>query len=248
MLTEQRHEYILACLKKDGIVKLQNLIEGTNASESTLRRDLQELENSRLLQRIHGGAKKLTSINKETTVPERSGVNHDLKNRLAQLASTFIEDGSIIFLDSGTSTKELVQYLPNFKNILVVTNSIDNASLLADYNIKTYLPGGILKNSTKALVGAPLMAALENYSFDLAFMGTNGFDAVHGYTTPDPDEASVKSLAINNAKQAFILADETKNHEVAFCKFASLADATLITTKIDDELSQLKKIDILEAP
>ncbi|GKQ42769.1 DeoR family transcriptional regulator [Companilactobacillus sp. RD055328] len=246
MLTEQRYQYILNSLKKDGIVKLQSLINGTGASESTLRRDLQELEDDHQLQRIHGGAKRIISANEERTVFERSNLNHVEKNSIAKLATTLIEDGDVIFLDSGTSTKEVIQYLTAFKNILVVTNSIDNASLLADYQIKTYLPSGILKHSTKALVGAPLVESLEKYRFDIALLGTNGFSLEAGFTTPDPEEATVKSLAIKNAKKSFVLADKEKFNQDAFCQFATFEDSTLITNNVDKDLSHLVNFNILE--
>ncbi|MGR3741869.1 DeoR/GlpR family DNA-binding transcription regulator [Companilactobacillus sp. DQM5] len=247
VITEQRHQYILNELKKDGIVQLQALISGTGASESTLRRDLQELEDEKFLQRIHGGAKRITSINEETTIPERTGINKEKKLAIAKLASEFVKDGDVIFLDSGTTTKELIEYISKFNNITVVTNSIDNASLLADFKIKTCLPGGILKNSTKALVGSLLMQTLSNYSFDVSFMGTNGFDINKGLTTPDPEEAAVKKLAIKNSKKSFLLADDTKYKQVAFCKFASLTDVTLITTNLSEDLSQNKNLEVLEA-
>lgn len=246
MLTEERYNYILNQLKTSGIVKIQELMKDMNTSESTLRRDLQELENQHLLQRIHGGAKKLSTVNEETTIKHRSAINQSQKISIAKRAVEYIHDGDVIFLDSGTSTKEIVPFLTNFNNLLVVTNSIDNAEILADFQIKTYLPGGVLKNSTKALVGASLIQNLEHYSFDTAFLGTNGFDLKAGYTTPDPEEAAVKNLAITRSKQVFVLADETKCNEIAFCQFAKMQEATLITNHLSEELAKQTQLNILE--
>lgn len=238
MLNEERHKIILDQLYQHNIIKIKDLINLTNSSESTLRRDLQELEDSHLLIRIHGGAKRSLSLTEEPTVSQKNKQNKSSKVKLAAFASKLITDGDTIFLDSGTTTKELIYQLSSFKTILVVTNSIDNASLLADLNITTYVTGGNIKSSTKALIGAETVSELENFQFDISFIGTNGFDCNYGFTTPDIEESKIKKLIINNSQKSYVITDKSKLGKVSFSKFAEISDTKLITEKLPTSISQ----------
>lgn len=248
MLNEERHKIILDQLDRCNIIKIKDLMVLTKSSESTLRRDLQELENRHLLIRIHGGAKRTLSLTDEPTVFEKDKQNKLSKTKLAIYATSLIKNTDTIFLDSGTTTKEIIYHLGNLKNILVVTNSIDNASLLADLNIQAYVPGGKIKSSTKALIGAETIQELEKFQFDISFIGTNGFDCDYGFTTPDIEESKIKNLIINHSQKSYIITDKSKLGKVSFSKFANLSEATLITEKLDQEVSHHleKQTNILE--
>ena len=113
MLTEKRYEIILSLLKEKGLIKVTELMDSTNTSESTIRRDLCTLESKGLLQRIHGGAKSINYTSKELSFKEKSTKNIHEKNILAKYAASLIEDGECIFLDAGTSTYEIIKYLRN---------------------------------------------------------------------------------------------------------------------------------------
>ena len=150
MLTEERKRRILTELDHDGVVQLRNLTTMLNASESTVRRDLGELENEGLLRRVHGGAERTGSLTAEAGVQEKSTVNTASKLAIARAAVKLIDDDAMIFLDAGTSTAAMIPLLRG-KNVTVVTIGVDNASMLADYGIKTILLGGMVKPLTKAV-------------------------------------------------------------------------------------------------
>ncbi len=232
VLTEERHQIILEQLKVHNIVKLHDLIPLTGASESTLRRDLQDLENCHKLLRIHGGAQNVISLHEEPALSQKASIHLDEKKAIGRVAASQVRNQEVIFLDSGSTIQFMIPYLIEHKNLLVITNSVDNASMLADYDIETFLPGGKLKSSTKALVGSTMVQTLETYHFDKCFLGTNGFSIESGYTTPDPEESSIKQLAIKQSNQTFILSDSSKYCQVSFSKFADLKDATLITNEL----------------
>lgn len=235
MLTEERQQIILEQLKIHNIVKLHDLIPLTSASESTLRRDLQDLENCHKLLRIHGGAQNVISLHEEPALSQKAAVHINEKKMIGQTAAGLVRNDEVIFLDSGTTIQFMIPYLIEHKDLLVITNSVDNASMLADYNINTFLPGGQLKFSTKALVGANIIQSLEGYHFDRAFLGTNGFSIDAGYTTPDPEEAAVKTLAIAQSNQSYVLSDSSKFAQVSFSRFATLKEVPLITNKLSEK-------------
>ena len=229
MLTKQRHQLILRRLSEQHVVKLQELVDLTASSESTIRRDLTDLEREGYLQRVHGGATLIGRAEEEPTFEEKRDRHVDEKVAIARKAATFVEDGMSIYLDAGTTTEAMIPFLSE-KQIVVVTNSLPIANDLFDLDIKTFVIGGELKRSTQALVGYNARESMMNYRVDLAFLGMNGIDLEAGYTTPDPEEALVKKTAIELARIAYVLADESKIGKRSFSRVASLDAATLITS------------------
>ncbi|MFD0896916.1 DeoR/GlpR family DNA-binding transcription regulator [Loigolactobacillus binensis] len=249
MLTEERHQYILNQLKQHDIIKLHDLISTTQASESTIRRDLQLMEEAGLLIRVHGGAKRVAALQTELAVSEKSNQSVTEKETLAKLAVSCLTPQDVIFLDAGTTTLAMIPYLKTTTNLTVVTNGVNHASMLADYNIRCFLIGGRLKNITKAIVGADGVAAIKQYRFNKVFLGTNGVHLHYGYTTPDPDEAAIKRTALEQAEMTIVLADHTKFGQVSFTKFGNLSQATIVTDHLSQrELEKYQQqTDILEA-
>lgn len=240
MLTKQRHQLILQRLSEQKVVKLKELVDLTDSSESTIRRDLTDLEAEGYLARVHGGATLLSTPDEEPTFEEKRDRFVDEKVAIARKAATFIEDGMSIYLDAGTTTQAMVPFLEG-KKIVVVTNSLTIANELFDLDIKTFVIGGELKRSTQALVGYNARESMMNYRVDLAFLGMNGIDLDAGYTTPDPEEALVKKTAIELAQTSYVLADASKIGKRTFSRVATLDAAQLITSS-DATMSSIQTI------
>ncbi|WP_074037088.1 DeoR/GlpR family DNA-binding transcription regulator [Exiguobacterium profundum] len=240
MLTKQRHQLILQRLSEQKVVKLKELVDLTDSSESTIRRDLTDLEAEGYLARVHGGATLIATPDEEPTFEEKRDRFVDEKVAIARKAATFIEDGMSIYLDAGTTTQAMVPLLEG-KKIVVVTNSLPIANELFDLDIKTFVIGGELKRSTQALVGYNARESMMNYRVDLAFLGMNGIDLEAGYTTPDPEEALVKKTAIELAQTSFVLADASKIGKRTFSRVATLDAAQLITSS-SESMSSIQTI------
>lgn len=231
MLEPERHQIILETLKTKNSVKLHELVELTNSSESTIRRDLTQLEEGKFLKRVHGGAARLQGKLQEPSMTEKSSKNLQAKREIAHYAGGLVEEGDCIYLDAGSTIFEMIPFLPS--QIVVVTNGLMHANELLDKNIKTYLLGGNIKPTTKAMVGRGALESLEQYRFDKCFMGVNGIHPQLGYTTPDQEEAMIKQQAINLSRETYVLADESKFSEIAFAKIADLHEATILTNELD---------------
>lgn len=240
MLTKQRHQLILQRLSEQKVVKMKELVDLTDSSESTIRRDLTDLEAEGYLARVHGGATLIATPDEEPTFEEKRDRFVDEKVAIARKAATFIEDGMSIYLDAGTTTQAMVPFLEG-KKIVVVTNSLPIANELFDLDIKTFVIGGELKRSTQALVGYNARESMMNYRVDLAFLGMNGIDLDAGYTTPDPEEALVKKTAIELAQTSYVLADASKIGKRTFSRVATLDAAQLITSS-DASMSSIQTI------
>ncbi|MBD8067695.1 DeoR/GlpR family DNA-binding transcription regulator [Bacillus sp. PS06] len=235
MLTPERHRIILEVLSQHEVAKIQDFVDATSSSESTIRRDLSQLEEEGKLKRVHGGASLLIQKRNELSYTEKSTKNHEEKEAIAKYAAGLIRDGDCIYLDAGTTTNKLVRSIVA-RDVTVVTNDIMLLETLIDHQIETYLIGGLIKHKTKALIGSGALEGLRRYRFDKCFLGINGIHPDYGFTTPDPEEAAVKSLALQLSQSKYVLADHTKFHEVTFAKIADVHQAVIITNKTDDEL------------
>lgn len=234
MLTEERYRRILRRLQEEGTVKLQELCVLLEASESTVRRDLADLEERGLLRRVHGGAAlPVMSGGLEPGMAEKSTVNVSQKQKIAETASAMVRNGEAIYLDAGTTTLAMIPYLKG-KEITVVTNGLPQLDALLEVEIPGYLLGGLAKPRTKALVGSLALANLGHFRFDRCFLGANGIHPDAGYTTPDPEEAALKRRASELSLRTYVLADSSKIGLVAFAKMLELEQAALITEQVPE--------------
>ena len=244
MLKSERKKLILEELSKHKIVSLEKLVGLLDTSESTVRRDLDELESENKLRRVHGGAELPHSLQEET-IQEKSVKNLQEKKLIAQKASSLIKEKDVIFVDAGSTTAFLIKELER-KDITVVTNSIHHAVQLVDKQIPTVIIGGGVKMTTDASIGGVALNQINQLHFDRAFIGMNGVDEGY-YTTPDMEEGAVKRAILENAKQTYVLADSSKIGQSSFAKVAPLKRAIVITSKGHELLPAIKeKTEVIE--
>ncbi len=222
----RRLSTILKILEEKRSVTLQELIDKLQVSEATIRRDLTTLEKQGKLKRVHGGA--ILTEEKEENIISKKELHLKAKEKIAKKAIEFIKNGSILYLDAGSTTETIIKYLENKENIIVVTNGITLLEELGKYGIETHLIGGEAKFTTGATVGIGAVQSLRTYNIDIAFIGANGISP-EGYSTPDPKEAIVKSEAIKRSKKVYFLCDSSKFYKKSFVNFATLDEGELIT-------------------
>lgn len=238
ILKSKRKQLIMEKLSHDKFVRLDDLVSLLDTSESTVRRDLDELESERKLHRVHGGAELPHSLQEEFTNQQKSIKNIQEKMQVASKAASLVANDDVIFVDAGTTNELLLGYL-NQDNLTVVTNSIHHAAKLVDKNIKTIIIGGHVKKSTDASIGAVAYEQIKQLNFDKAFLGINGIDEEF-LTTPDMEEAVIKKTVIENARKTYIVTDSSKIGRVSFAKVDKIENATIITNQSSGAL--MKKI------
>ena len=247
MLKSKRKQLILEKVTKDKFVSLEHLVKALDTSESTVRRDLDELESERKLRRVHGGAESLHFLQEEESNQEKSIKNIQEKTRIAQKAASLIQEYDVIFIDAGTTNELLVNELHD-PSVTVVTNSIHHATKLVERNIPTVIIGGVVKRSTDASIGGVALNQIGQLNFDKAFIGMNGIDDGF-FTTPDMEEGAVKRAILENAKRTYVLADASKLGNTSFAKVAPVSRARLITNQTESEVIQKikEKTEVIEA-
>ena len=246
MLKSKRKQLILEKVMKDKFVSLEYLVKALDTSESTVRRDLDELESERKLRRVHGGAESLHFLQEEESNQEKSIKNIQEKTRIAQKAASLIQEYDVIFIDAGTTNELLVNELHD-PSVTVVTNSIHHATKLVERNIPTVIIGGVVKRSTDASIGGVALNQIGQLNFDKAFIGMNGIDDGF-FTTPDMEEGAVKRAILENAKRTYVLADASMLGQTSFAKVAPVSRARLITNQTESEVIQKikEKTEVIE--
>ncbi len=251
MLAEERFQAILSLLEQKRAATVAELARETGTSESTIRRDLNTLDRQGRLNKVHGGATALESefMALERDVVTREYLNVEEKEEIAQYAAEQIGDDDFVFLDAGTTTMKLAEYMGATKATFV-TNGIVHARILSEKGLKVYILGGQLKPSTEAIVGAGALNSLRQFNFTKAFMGVTGISAGQGYTTADPEEALVKSEAIRRSYATYMLADHSKFNKVYAATIETLEKACIITDRLPDgkfrqytEITEVEKED-----
>ncbi|WP_048791992.1 DeoR family transcriptional regulator [Streptococcus cristatus] len=246
MLKSKRKQLILEKVMKDKFVSLEYLVKTLDTSESTVRRDLDELESERKLRRVHGGAESLHFLQEEESNQEKSIKNIQEKTKIAQKAASLIQEYDVIFIDAGTTNELLVNELHD-PSVTVVTNSIHHATKLVERNIPTVIIGGVVKRSTDASIGGVALNQIGQLNFDKAFIGMNGIDDGF-FTTPDMEEGAVKRAILENTKRTYVLADASKLGQTSFAKVAPISRARLITNQTESEVIQKikEKTEVIE--
>ena len=247
MLTEERFAKILSILESMGSVTVQQLMTELNASESTIRRDLNALDANGQLTKVHGGAilKTMAYSTKDDNVVSRKEKNRDAKNKIAKYAAEQIAPGDFVYLDAGTTTGYMLEFFCD-KDVTVVTNAVAHAQRLAKAGVKVRLVGGELKSSTEAVVGSEAMQTLRKYHFTKGFFGTNGVTKKAGFTTPDANEAMVKKTAIEQCQKKYVLCDHSKFGEVSSVTFLAFTGADVITDRIAEGYQDCGNIVVIE--
>ena len=242
-MVNERQKRILNLLEERGSLSLHELIDYCEVSEATIRRDLTSLEEKNLLYRTHGGAMKRTSARGSEIGVEakRTEFLPEKKEVAKYLCKNVVQSGQTIYLDAGTSTYEMIDYLRDRK-ITVVTNSTYHLPRLINNKIHTIILGGTIKHSTQAVIGSAAIEQLKKYSFDICFVGCNGIDETFGVTTAEENEAFIKATAIKNSKRKYILADKSKFGHRKFQKFAELDDVTIVSYEVPKEYKRYKNI------
>lgn len=235
MLTEERYQLITDIVNERNAVTVVELAQLLGTSESTIRRDLNVLDEMGRIKKVYGGA---TSVSRpvgmlEDNVSDREHLMYEEKTEIGRYCATLINDTDFVYIDSGTTTSRMIDFIDNSK-ATYVTNGITHARKLIQKGLNTYIVGGKIKPLTEAVVGAEGISNLRTLNFSKAFMGTNGIDLNAGFTTPDLDEARIKEAAIKAAYMAFVLADHSKFRRVFSVTFAPLRQCCIITDKMPD--------------
>lgn len=237
MLAEERFSQILALLAEKRTATVQELCEALNVSESTIRRDLLELDRQGRVNKVHGGATLPSSQFRadEPTMEAKETLAVSQKNTIAKAAAALIQADDFVYLDAGSTTLAVTRAVSGAAlDAHYVTNGIAHARLLAQKSCHVCVPGGLLRPRTEAIIGAAAITALQQFNFTKAFIGANGVALNVGFTTPDPEEAAVKAAAVRRARETWYLVDDSKFGRVYPAVIGEIYSGAILTNRCPD--------------
>ncbi|KAF5306452.1 hypothetical protein FQR65_LT18572 [Abscondita terminalis] len=220
MLKEVRLQKLLDYLKENAdIVPIEKISLDLNIPLTTLRRDLQILEEKNDIIKSHGAVKYNDSNNLiyEDLLELKIETNVEEKKAIAKKAIELIQKNQTVFLDSGSSTYYIAEQLNPNLNLKIVTNSIYNVlSLRKRGHNSVYILGGQFKEVTGAILGYESILALKNYNFDVSFIGVNAIDNDGDIYTTSPEHGQIKIEIIKHSQKSYGLADSKKGETMIY--------------------------------
>lgn len=217
----QRRKQIQEYLTTHKAARLADLSKILNTSEATIRRDLEKLEEAGFLERTHGGAVLSHRLSREPEYKERLSTNPDEKRLIGRLAASLIEDGDVIFINGGTTTREIVRHIRPKTNITIITNNLIAALEINHMDFELILLGGIFQPVSLSVGGYFSVENLKHVYADKTFIGVDGISLKYGCTFPTSAEAEVvRSMMGRTRGPVYVVADYSKwgtvsNYEVA---------------------------------
>lgn len=233
MLKVKRQNQIINLIDERGFLKVSDASELLDVAEMTIRRDLVELEEEGLVERVHGGAKKkeqTTHQYTELTHTQKKALNISEKKHIAKKAAALIEDNDIVFIGAGTTTEYIYDYM-TVNAAKIVTNSISIFNRFKeDARFDLILIGGKLRERTGTFIGYFTRKWIQDIKVNKVFIGTNGIKEEH-ITTAEEEEGVVQQIILKNSDENYVLADSTKFGVQAF---QVLCDVSIINAIITD--------------
>ncbi|MFB2832309.1 DeoR family transcriptional regulator [Aeromonas jandaei] len=233
--TSERRERIIQQLRSYGSVQVNEMATHFQVSTVTIRNDLAFLEKQGMAVRAYGGALLCESnqVVPERSIADKSVLNAPVKQRIGALAATLVQPGCRVILDSGTTTLEVARHLKGHQEILVMTNGMNvaNALLEAD-GAELLMTGGHLRRKSLSFYGAQAEQSLQNYHFDMLFLGVDGIDLDRGISTHHEDEARLNRCMCQVAERLIVVTDSSKFGRRSLHK---IIDTPRINTLITDD-------------
>ena len=206
LIPAQRREKIQEYLAIHQIARTADLCELLETSEATVRRDLEWLEQKGILERTHGGAILNQRMILEQEYQQRAQHHPEEKRRIGELAASLIEEGDIVFINSGTTATQVLQHIRRDLNITVFTNNVSAVMELGDPGFHYFLTGGEFQPRSNSLAGRFALDNLGLVYANKTILGVDGISLKHGCTVPTNGEAGVVRKMIERTKGSIIIA------------------------------------------
>lgn len=233
MYAEERQRAIGDLVSARGRASVIDLAERFDVTPETVRRDLDALERLGGVRRVHGGVVAAGVLaGAESGVGEREITNSAAKRAIGEAATRYLPPaGGSVLYDAGTTTVAAAREIPAGLRLTAITNSLPVAATLAGRDgLELRLLGGRVRGLTQAAVGAGTVGEIGLLHADVAFLGSNGIGARRGLSTPDADEAAVKTALIRAADFVVLLADSAKFDRESLVSFAGLDAVDVLVT------------------
>ncbi|MHA3064271.1 DeoR/GlpR family DNA-binding transcription regulator [Acinetobacter sp. ANC 4641] len=233
MLQQERLHRIQALLKKIQRISTERVMQELDISRETARRDIIELEALGVAKRVHGGIVAVDSVAVEAPLNVRHTQMAKEKRAIARAALQHVHIGQTIFLDAGSTTSILAEELRTLSGLTIITNSLQavfNLTVGYEHDAPAHeiiLLGGRVQQRPQTQ-GDLAISEIYRYQADIALLSPVGVDPIHGASSFYSEEANIAQAMVKQAKQTFILADQTKLDVVSRVRYAQSHEVSML--------------------
>jgi len=247
-----RHTEIMQLAKDHGRVLVDDLANHFRVTPQTIRKDLNDLCDERLLTRIHGGALFPSGI-ENLEYEARRQIASEEKEAIGRAAARIIPDSASLFINIGTTTEAVSKALLDHKGLMVITNNINVANRMRVYpSIEVVIAGGVVRGSDGGIVGEAAVDFIRQFKVDYAVIGASAIDHDGALLDFDYREVKVAQAIIANARHVILVSDSKKFERTAPVRIGHLSQVdTFITDRCDvDAIRRIcadNEVDLVEA-
>ncbi|HEY2454326.1 MAG TPA: DeoR/GlpR family transcriptional regulator [Scandinavium sp.] len=232
MKQTQRHDAIIERVKKQGYVSTEELVEQFAVSPQTIRRDLNDLAEQKMILRHHGGA-ALPSSAVNTSWQDRRANQAAEKERIARKVASQIPNGAALFIDIGTTPEAVAHALLDHSNLRIVTNNLNVANtLMAKEDFRVILAGGELRSRDGGIIGEATLDFISQFRLDYGILGISGIDSDGSLLEFDYHEVRTKRAIIENSRHVMLVVDHSKFGRNAMVNMGSISLVDAVYTDV----------------
>lgn len=230
MYLSPRQSHIMETAKAEGRVLVDDLAAAFSVTPQTIRKDLNDLCEARLLSRIHGGA-IFPRGNENMEYEARRQIAAAEKAAIGRATAELIPENASLFINIGTTTEAVGESLLDHRDLMVITNNINVANRLRVFpGIEVVIAGGVVRGSDGGIVGEAAVDFIRQFKVDYAIIGASAIDADGALLDYDLREVKVAQAIIANARHVILVSDSTKFERAAPVRIAHLSQVQTFVT------------------
>ena len=213
-----------------GTASMEELRVQFDISMNTVRRDVVELLQRGTVTKVYGGVCARPTEQALTPYEVRRRGSESAKSAIGRQAAKLVNDGDVIFVDSGTTTLQMIDHLADKRDLTIITNNLEAIfRALPHENITIIALPGQVRRKTHSLTGDDAVRYLRRFNIRTAFMASTGLSS-HGVTNSSPMEYEIKKCAVESAEKTVLLIAEAKFGVTGLMTFAQLSDFDALVT------------------
>jgi DeoR family glycerol-3-phosphate regulon repressor len=239
----RRSELIVSLIKQRGFMSIDDLVTECNVTPQTIRRDLNQLSESGIISRYHGGA-GIAASRENAPYQDRKTYNKIVKERIADAIANMIPDGASLFINIGTTTEMVALRLLNHRNLHIVTNNIHVATILsAKEDFSVIIAAGEVRYRDGGIIGEATCDFISQFHMDYGIIGISGISNEGALLDFDFREVKVSQAILKNARKVILAADASKFERRAMVKQGNISQVDyLVSDEVPpDEIQEIIK-------
>ncbi|MCA2499050.1 DeoR/GlpR family DNA-binding transcription regulator [Staphylococcus xylosus] len=221
-------------IKENKTASIEELRQRFNVSINTIRRDINQLVDMNIVKKVYGGIEVIEDSHKAVDYNKRNIENSNSKKIIGELAANEIEANDIIYIDTGTTTIHLLDYVDKHLTFTIITNSLDILNKASQFkNVTLFIIGEKYKPITRSFIGIDSNMLLDKFNINKSFMSATGVNIQNGLSNSEMEENLIKQYITSKATETFILADHSKMGKSTLLTYCDLSDINkMFTDKI----------------